>query len=62
MRRQPKDTTVTDQFLWPDLPGANERLLAGEIPHTNAHDLKSRRSKDCQPMRNSVALMASSQA
>ncbi|MFZ4681842.1 MAG: phytanoyl-CoA dioxygenase family protein [Terrimicrobiaceae bacterium] len=46
MRRQPKDTTATDQFLWPDLPGATERLVAGEIPHTTGTDILTAWSRD----------------
>lgn len=41
MRRQPKDNKATDQFLWPDPPGATERLMAGKIPHTTSADILS---------------------
>jgi hypothetical protein len=33
VKLRPKDTSAAEQFLWPDLPGAADRLLAGSIPH-----------------------------
>ena len=39
MRRQPKDPTEANRFLWSDLPGAIEHLQSGKVPYATSPDI-----------------------